>query len=207
AFPRFGRSLGYRFAAAAPFAQSALRGIDPLPPGVSRRLAGDLVRHSLAEGAIDEDTGWLRVGVGGERPEVVERYVSAGAAAWAAHALVDLGLPAGHPFWAAPESPGDAARPAGTLAASRAGLLLVRRDGETAIHNARSGHPADIPGHDYAATYGKLAYRSAHPFDVPVRAGATAGSDDAVVALETDPGSNDGIRIAHRNESIGGGAG
>ena len=207
AFPRFGRSLGYRFAVAAPFAQGALIGIDPLPPGVARRLAGDLVRHSLAEGAIDEDTGWLCVGVGGKRPEVVERYVSAGAVAWAAHALVGLGLPADHPFWAAPESSTEARRRAGTLAASRAGLLLAWRDGETAIHNARSGHPADIPGHDYAATYGKLAYRSGHPFDLPVRADATAGSDDALVAKETDPGSTDRIQIAHRNESIGGGAG
>jgi hypothetical protein len=207
AFPRFGRSLGYRFAVAAPFAQGALLGIDPLPAGVSRRLAGDLVRHSLAEGAIDEQTGWLRVGVGGQRPEVVERYVSAGAVAWAAHALVGLGLPARHPFWAAPESPSDTTRRSGSLAASRAGLLLVRRDGETAIHNARSGHPSDVPDHDYAATYGKLAYRSDHPFDVPVRGDATAGSDDAVVAVATDSGSTDGIRIAHRNESIGGGAG
>src|SRR4051794_10362165 len=164
-FPRFGRSLGYRFAVAAPFAQAAVLGIDPLPPGVGRRLVGTIIGHALGEGAIDEETDWLRIGVGGERPAVVEGYVSAGAVAWAAHALVGLRLPDSDPFWSAAEQPrSPAPQTTGTVAAPRAGLLVAWRRGATTLHNARSGHPADIPGHDYAATYGKLAYRSRHPF-------------------------------------------
>jgi hypothetical protein len=204
-FPLFGRSLGYRFALAAPFAQAALLGIDPLPPGVTRRLASGIVRHSLELGAIDHDTDWFRVGVGGERPEVVERYVSAGASAWAAHAFVALGMGADHPFWAEPEAglPSDAG-PGGSLASAGAGLLASwsSSTGETRLHNARSGHPPDIADHDYAASYGKLTYRSAFPFDLPVHLATSAAADSALVAAGSRPD-----RFAHRNESRSGGAG
>jgi hypothetical protein len=208
AYPRFGRSLGYRFAFAAPFAQAALLGIDPLVPGATRRLASGVVRRAVDDGAIDPDTDWFRVGVGGQRPAVVEGYVTPGAVAWAAHAFVALAMPAAHPFWAAPEAPLPADRgTAGSLAAGRAGLLATwTAGGETRLHNARSGHPADIADHDYAATYGKVAYRSAFPCDVPIGTAASAGSDDAVAAIEP---SRVGARqrIVHRTETDAGSAG
>jgi hypothetical protein len=212
AYPRFGRSLGYRFAVAAPFVQGALLGIDPLAPGVARRLASGVVANAVAGGAIDPASDWFRVGVGGARPAVVEAYVTPGAVAWAAHALLALAMPAGHAFWSEAESPlpadGDTA---GSIAAGRAGLLLswTAGTGETRLHNARIGHPADIPDHDYAATYGKLAYRSAFPFDVPTSSGGSAGADDSVVAIDADAGAGDGrdSRLAHRNETDTGSAG
>ena len=212
AFPRFGRSLGYRFAIAAPFGQAALLGIDPLPPGLARTLAGRLIAHSLDEGAIDPATDWFRVGVGGVAPEVVEGYVSPGASAWAAHALVALALPARDSFWRAPAGvahPFARGGRAALVPAAAAGFLGARTVGSTALHNARTGHPSDIADHDYAATYGKLAYRSAFPFDVPIAGGTSAGSDDALVALEpeADPVDRRGGRLAHRNESLGGSAG
>lgn len=207
-YPRFGRSLGYRFAVAAPFVQGALLGIDPLAPGLARRLASGVVANAVAGGAIDPATDWFCVGVGGERPEVVEPYVTPGAAAWAAHAFVALAMPAAHPFWSAAE----ASLPAdgdvdGMLAARRAGLVVSwsGATGETRLHNARSGHPSDIADHDYAATYGKLVYRSAFPFDVPVANGASAGEDDAVAAIDAD--RNPEPRLAHRTETDGGSAG
>ena len=207
-FPRFGRSLGYRFAIAAPFAQAALLDIDPLPPGVARSLAGRIVGRALADGALDPATDWFRIGVAGARPEVVEGYVSAGASAWAAHALVALAMPAGHSFWRATVDR-RAWDPPPAVAAGSAGLLAARSDGVTVLHNARTGHPADIADHDYAATYGKLAYRSAFPFDVPVELGSSAGSDDALVAIEEDASTllDAGPCLAHRNESRGGSAG
>ena len=206
-FPRFGRSLGYRFALAAPFAQAALLGIDPLPSGNARSAAGRLVGRALADGAIDPSNDWLRVGVGGERPAVVERYVSAGAVAWAAHAFVGLALPEAHPFWHDTAEPPVAPAHTWTLAAAGAGLLAAGSPaGGTRLHNARTGHPADIPGHDYSATYGKLVYRSAFPFDVPVAKGASAGSDDAIVAIE-DAIDGRADTLVHRNESSSGSAG
>jgi hypothetical protein len=207
-YPRFGRSLGYRFAFAAPFAQGALLGIDPLAPGLARRLAGGVVANALAGGAIDPATDWFRVGVGGEQPAVVEAYVTPGASAWAAHAFVALAMPAGHPFWSAAEAPLPAdGGTDGAIAARQAGLVVSwsGATGETRLHNARSGHPSDIADHDYAATYGKLAYRSAFPLDVPVSTGASAGDDDAVVAI--DAGGARDRWFAHRNETDSGSAG
>ncbi|MEA2519071.1 MAG: hypothetical protein QOF49_1151 [Chloroflexota bacterium] len=212
--PRFGRSLGYRFALAAPFVQAALLGIDPLEPGLARRLASGIVANALAAGAVDPARDWLRVGVGAERPAVVEGYVTSGAVAWAAHAFVALAMPATHPFWSAPEAPLPADLSAGgSIAAGRAGLLTTwTARGDTRLHNARSGHPADIPGHDYSATYGKLAYRSAFPCDVPVPGGSSAGADDAVVALDIEPRDRPphavrGDRSGHRAETASGSAG
>ncbi len=203
-FPLFGRSLGYRFALAAPFVQAAFLGVDPLEAGVARVLAGGVLRRAVALGAIDPETDWFRVGVAGHRPEVVEGYVSAGASAWAAHAFLALAMPATHPFWSAPPGslPAGSGR-SGFLASADAGILATwsGATGETRLHNARIGHPADIADHDYAATYGKLAYRSAFPFDVPVLPGAAAGSDGAIVAIDPDGG------VVHRNESIEGSAG
>jgi hypothetical protein len=209
-YPRFGRSLGYRFALAAPFVQGALLGIDPLEPGVARRLASGIVANAVAGGAIDPATDWFRVGVGGERPAVVEDYVTPGASAWSAHAFVALAMPAGHPFWSTAEAPlpadGDVA---GTLAAGRSGFLVSwsGATGETTVHNARSGHPSDIADHDYAATYGKLAYRSAFACDVPVSLGVSAGSDDAIVAVGEDAGETRESRLAHRSETDDGSVG
>ena len=180
--PLFGRSLGYRFAAAAPFSLAALLGIDAVADDVSRRIAGGTVRRHLDEGALDPHTGWFRRGVAGERPEVLERYVSAGASAWAAHAFVALGLPAGAPFWRATEGRlavelGDGVRPL-----RGPGLLLGwrRRTGETWLVNARADHPDDIPGHDYTPYYGKSLIRSHFPLTVRTAAGHP-GPDGAVL--------------------------
>lgn len=215
-FPRFGRSLGYRFAIAAPFVQAAFLGIDPLPPGAARRLASGVTARALELGAIDPATDWLRVGVGAEKPAVVEGYVTPGAVAWAAHAFLALAMPPSHPFWAAPEAPLPADRgPSGQLAAARAGWLVswTPATGETRIHNARTGHPADIADHDYAATYGKLVYRSAFPADVPIGTTASPGADDAVTAIAGGGGPQPVATSAgqpgraHRNESLAGSAG
>lgn len=202
-FPLFGRSLGYRFALAAPVAQAAFLGIDPLEPGVARAIAGGALGRALARGAIDAETDWFRVGVGGRRPEVVEGYVSAGASAWAAHAFLALAMPSTHPFWTAPlPASRGASHRGGVLAAADAGVLTAwsGTTGETRLFNGRIGHPADIADHDYAASYGKLVYRSAFPFDVPV-GGGDAAADGALVAITADG------RVAHRNESIAGSAG
>jgi hypothetical protein len=210
-FPAFGRSLGYRFATAAPFVQASLLGIDPLVPGAARRLANGVVRRAVGAGVIDPGTDWFRVGVEGERPAVVERYVSAGAVAWAAHTFVALAMPREHPFWASDEAalPADRGQ-SGGLAAAGAGLLAAwsGSTGETRLYNGRSGHPPDIAEHDYAATYGKLVYRSAFSFDVPIDLETTAGADDAIVAIiPTLDHHGENVALAHRNETDAGSAG
>jgi hypothetical protein len=177
--PLFGRSLGYRFAAAALFALAALLDLDAIPPGLARRIASGTIAHHLDLGALDPETGWLRRGVGAERPSVCERYVSAGAAAWAAHVFVALGLPADAPFWSSPEEPLPVELGDGVRAIRGPGFLIGWRkaSGETWLANGLSGHPDDIPGHDYRPYYGKLTYRSHHPFDVRASTGELTADD------------------------------
>ena len=91
----------------------------------------------------------------------------------------------------------------GELALRSAGFLIgwSGATGETRLHNARNGHPADIPGHDYASSYGKLTYRSGFPFDL--RAGPSGPGPDATVILS----GGAGVAVGHRNVSLAGGAG
>jgi hypothetical protein len=199
--PLFGRSLGYRFAAAAPFALAGLFGLDPVPPGLARRIAsGTIVRH-LQQGALDPATGWFRRGVAGERPEVCERYMSAGASAWGAHVFVALGLPGDADFWTDPEEPLPVEVADGRSALRGPGFLLGWRKatGETWLINARSGHAADIPGHDYRPYYGKLIYRSHFPFTV--RDGTGEVTADGGLTFES------GGAVGHRSTTERGGVG
>jgi hypothetical protein len=199
--PLMGRSLGYRFAAAAPVALAALLRVDALDAGLARRIASGIVRHDIEAGAIDPDTGWLRRGIAGERPDVCERYMSRGAVAWAAHALVALGVPSGDPFWRARERRLPAERSTGTEALRGPGFLVGwrRATGETWVASALADHEPDIPGHDYAPFYGKLLYRSHFPLTVAT-AGGGVGPDGALLF-------DAGTGAVHRTMTRRGGAG
>ena len=182
--PLFGRSLGYRFAAAAPFALAAVFGLDALPDDVARRIAGGTIRRHLADGALDPSTGWFRRGVADERADVLERYVSAGASAWAMHAFVALGLDADAPFWRASEGRLPVEQRDGVRPMRGPGLLIGwrKRTGETWLVNARADHPDDIPGHDYTPYYGKSTFRSRFPLTVRTSDGHP-GPDGALLFI------------------------
>jgi len=199
--PLFGRSLGYRFAAAAPFALAELLGLDAVQPGLARRIASGTIARHLEQGALDPATGWFRRGVAGERPEVCERYISAGASAWAAHVFVALGLPPGAPFWVDREEPVPVELADGRRALRGPGFLVGWRKatGETWLLNARSGHPPDIPGHDYRSYYGKLIYRSHFPFSVRDAAGNPTA--DGGITFESP------AAVGHRSTTERGGVG
>lgn len=199
--PLFGRSLGYRFAAAAPYALAELLGLDAVAPGLARRIGSATIKRHLELGAMDPATGWFRRGVGGERPEVCERYISAGASAWAAHVLVALGLPASAAFWTAPESALPVEEGDGRQALRGPGFLLGWRQstGATWLLNAKSGHPDDIPGHDYRPFYGKVIYRSQFPLSVRTASGE-ATSDGGIVFESAGA-------VGHRSTTERGGVG
>jgi hypothetical protein len=207
AVPLMGRSLGYKFATTALAGLAALDGTLPIDPGTARGIMDRNIRYHLDHDAIDPATDWLRVGIWGERPDVLERYMRAGASAWAVHALLPLALPLDHVFWTSPDPglPGTAARPiepAVDLVLRGSGYLVSRRPvtGEVWVASALMDHPDDIPGHDYRPTYGKWLYHTAFPL---ARCAADGRPGPDGVLLLEGPGGG----IGHRGLVEAGGVG
>ncbi len=99
-----GRSLIYRFAAAAPFWTGELSGHTRLSPGVTRRAASGILDYFVRRGAITHD-GLLSIGWHGEFPGMKQSYSGAGSPYWAAKGMLGLALPADHRVWTAIEEP------------------------------------------------------------------------------------------------------
>jgi hypothetical protein len=207
AIPFLGRSLGYRFATASLAGLAAVQGHLPIDPGLARGIIDRNISYHLDRDAIDPQTDWFRIGVWGRRPEVCERYMRAGASAWAVHALLPLALAADHPFWRAPDPGLPGLRrprpdPDVDLVLRGPGYLVGHRQpiGESWVASALMDHPNDIPGHDYRPTYGKWLYHSAFPL---ARAAADGRpGPDGVMLLEGATGG-----IGHRELVADGGAG
>ena len=96
-----GRSLSYRFAAAAPFWAGVFAEVPSHSPGRLRTAAELIVRHFVDRGVPDADdllsTGWHRPWA-----PLAQSYSGPGSPYWAAKGLLGLVLPAEHPVWSAP---------------------------------------------------------------------------------------------------------
>lgn len=106
-FPPVGRSLAYRCGAFQLLAQAALQHRLPadLAPAQVRCALDATIRRTLdAPGTWDAD-GWLMPGLAGHQPGLMEGYISTGSLYLASTAFLPLGLPAGDPFWSAPDAP------------------------------------------------------------------------------------------------------
>ncbi|GGX04372.1 DUF2264 domain-containing protein [Streptomyces chryseus] len=171
----YGRSLTYRFAAAAAPWLGALTGHTPLTPGATRRLATGTLRYFLDRGAVD-DRGLLTPGWHGPYAPVLQSYSGPASPYWASKGFLGLLLPAGHPVWTDPEEPlpverGDAVT---TLGPPNLLIQSTVADGLVRLHNHGSNHvgPDDDPG------YARFAYST--------RTGPTHDSADNHFALLID---------------------
>ncbi|KQR17099.1 DUF2264 domain-containing protein [Cellulomonas sp. Leaf334] len=99
-----GRSLTYRFAAAAPYWAGAIAEVPSTSPGQLRRAASSIVTHFVQHGAPDED-GLLTLGWHGPWRPLAQSYSGTGSPYWAAKGMLGLALPADHPVWTAAEEP------------------------------------------------------------------------------------------------------
>lgn len=99
-----GRSLIYRFAAAAPFWVGALAEVPSVSPGALRHAAARIVGHFADHGAPDE-RGLLTMGWHGEWRRLAQSYSGPASPYWATKGLLGVALPADHPVWAAPAEP------------------------------------------------------------------------------------------------------
>lgn len=157
-----GRSLIYRFAAAAPFWVGALAGVPSTPAGMLRRAASLVVAHFMDNGALDE-RGLLTVGWHGPWPQLAQAYSGPGSPYWAVKGMLGLALPSDHPLWMAEELP---------LPVERGDLLRVVRapgwlvsgtasDGIVRVVNHGTDHAhAGTPRGD-SPLYARLGYSTA----------------------------------------------
>ncbi|MYW06362.1 DUF2264 domain-containing protein, partial [Streptomyces sp. SID3343] len=190
-----GRSLTYRFAAAAPLWMGALTDATPLAPGATRRLASGVLRHFLDRGAARD--GLLSLGWYGPDAATIQPYSGSASPYWAAKGFVGLLLPDDHEVWTARELPG----PAEGLDVGRGlagpGLLVHAGRGVARLVNHGSDHQQGDATAPDDPLYARLAYST---LTGPTRAGDPA---DNHVGLVLDG------RVTERGliEPLGAGAG
>ncbi|HEX6454836.1 MAG TPA: DUF2264 domain-containing protein [Trebonia sp.] len=162
-----GRSLTYRYAAAAPLwlgelTGGAASGATSLTPGQARRLASGAARH-FTERGVPDFTGLLTLGWHDTFLPATQYYSGPGSPYWAAKGFLGLLLPADHPAWTDTEQPGANDHGDQVLAMPAPGFLLhsTRHDGIVRLLNHGSDHnpPLPAPARD-DPHYAKLAYSS-----------------------------------------------
>lgn len=99
-----GRSLIYRFAAAAVFWIGAIAEVPSHAPGRLRHAAESVVRH-FADRGVPDAAGVLTMGWHGPWRTLAQSYSGPGSPYWAVKGLMGVMLPADHPVWAAPAEP------------------------------------------------------------------------------------------------------
>ena len=179
-----GRSLIYRFAAAAPFWIGALAEVPSLPAGLLRHTATSIIRHFSERGAPDE-RGLLTVGWHGRWPRLAQSYSGPGSPYWASKGLLGIAFPADHPVWAAAPHP-LRVQAADTLRAVRAPGWLVsgtRSDGIVRVVNHGTDHAAVGSTAADSPLYARLGYSTA---TAPVldESGWTTPVDQSVVLID-----------------------
>jgi len=157
-----GRSLIYRFAAAAPFWVGAIAEVPSLTPGLLRGAATRVVGHFAEHGAPDE-RGLLTLGWHHEWRALAQSYSGPGSPYWAAKGMLGIALPADHPVWSAPAEPLPIER-GDVLRAVRAPGWLVsgtRADGVVRVVNHGTDHAVEGAAAADSPLYARLGYSTA----------------------------------------------
>ncbi|GAB2629207.1 DUF2264 domain-containing protein [Streptomyces capparidis] len=175
-----GRSLTYRFAAAAPLWAGALFDATPLPPGLTRRAASGVVRHFTDAGAVD-GSGLLTLGWHHPFEPIRQRYSGPASPYWAAKGFIGLLLPPDHPVWTAAEEPLPVERADFVLPLPAPGWIAsgTAADGVVRVANHGADHtPADAPARD-DPFYARHAYSTRTAPDLPPRPPAPPADPEA----------------------------
>ena len=157
-----GRSLIYRFAAAAPFWVGVLAEVPALSAGALRHAANRIVAH-FDDHAVPDAAGLLTLGWHGEWRALAQSYSGPGSPYWAVKGLIGVLLPADHPVWAAPARPlpvetGD------TLRTVRAAGWIVsgtRADGIVRVINHGTDHATQNSLVGDSPLYARIGYSTA----------------------------------------------
>lgn len=157
-----GRSLIYRFAAAAPFWVGAFAEVPSVSLGRLRVAASSIVAHFAEHGAPD-DGDLLTMGWHGPWRRLAQNYSGPASPYWATKGMLGIALPADHPVWSAPaeELPAQEAdqlrlvAPAGWIVSATAADGIVR----AINHGTDHAHPGDVVGD--SPLYARIGYSTA----------------------------------------------
>ncbi|WP_245958602.1 DUF2264 domain-containing protein [Microbacterium bovistercoris] len=158
--PQFeGRSLIYRFAAAAPFWAGVLAGVPSTPAGTLRDTAMGIAAHFEEHGSPDADD-LLTMGWFGPWRRLAQNYSGPSSPYWASKGLLGVALPADHPVWSEPAGPLPSAvaddlrvvEAAGWIVAGTASDGIVRVINHGADHASPDAEVGDSP------IYARLGY-------------------------------------------------
>ncbi|MFE2757542.1 DUF2264 domain-containing protein [Actinosynnema sp. NPDC059335] len=181
-----GRSLTYRFAAAAPFWAGVLAGVPSTPPGVLRRAASSVVRHFVDRGAPD-DRGLLTLGWHGPWPRLAQSYSGPGSPYWAVKGMLGLLLPADHPVWTGDEQPLPIERGDYVDVIKAPGWLVsgTAADGVVRVVNHGTDHAVPGDTRTDSPLYARLGYSTATSPLLDERSWVDP-RDQSVVLLDAD---------------------
>jgi hypothetical protein len=156
-----GRSLVYRFAAAAPLWSGAAVGVPGVDPGLLRRAASGLLR-AFVERGVPDGRGLLNVGLTREWPRMAQSYTGSGSPYWAAKGMYGLALAADHPVWTAVEAPLPIERGDVRRLIVAPGWLLSGTSADGVVRIVNHGTDHDAPGSDAADSplYARFGYSS-----------------------------------------------
>ncbi|GAA1980320.1 DUF2264 domain-containing protein [Microbacterium pumilum] len=157
-----GRSLIYRFAAAAPFWVGVIAEVPSVSPGLLRHAATKVVTH-FADHGVPTAEGLLTMGWHDEWRALAQSYSGPGSPYWAAKGLIGIALPADHPVWAAAAEPLPA-EVGDTLAIVRAAgwaLSGTAADGIVRVVNHGTDHAAAGTLVGDSPLYARLGYSTA----------------------------------------------
>ncbi len=198
----FGRSLSYRFAAAAVFPLAAMAGCR-MDHGLARAIFLrniEFFRRSCRVGA----DGVMGPGFVYPSECHAENYVSDSGAYWFCKAFLALSMKEDHPFWSAPESPlpierGDyAIKPAAgdvhwiVAGEDRAGGVTLYNNAAQYMENGHQVHRFN----DMAGYYTKFAYNSRAGFGLSTRDNTSL---DNMIGLATADGTMCSHRILYQD--------
>ena len=157
-----GRSLIYRFAAAAPFWAGVIADVPSWSAGQLRHAANRVVSHFDVSG-VPGDSDVLSIGWHAEWRGLAQSYSGPGSPYWAAKGLLGVSLPADHPVWSAPAEPlpietRDSIR---AIAAPAWIVSGTRADGIVRVINHGTDHAVEGTPSADSPLYSRLGYSTA----------------------------------------------
>ena len=209
-----GRSLIYRFAAAAPFWVGVLAEVPSLSAGALRHAANRIVAH-FDDHAVPDAAELLTLGWHGEWRALAQSYSGPGSPYWAVKGLIGVLLPADHPVWAAPAEPlpvetGDTLR---TVRAAGWIISGTQADGIVRVINHGTDHATQNSLVGDSPLYARIGYSTAtsplldaeaweNPLEQSValidaagRASHRAAMELIEVRIQDDAGTDPAVRV------------